>query len=176
MGRVLQKNKRWQVCRLMIQAVIGICLSLPLYTWGTETMASWNMQDMSGKSHRLSQYRGSWLVVNFWAPWCPPCLEEMPELVTFYDQHQHEKVMVLGVAVQYDTEQSVRDYMNDMLISYPIILGETQKNLFTRPEVLPTTYIYAPDGTLYKVKRGALSKQWLESLLKNAAAESKTAR
>lgn len=129
----------------------------------------WVMQDMAGKIHRLADYKGQWLVVNYWAPWCPPCLEEMPELVAFYDAQRAKKVMVLGVAVQYKTEKSVTDFAEDMLISYPVILGDAQKKTLPEPEVLPTTYIYQPDGRLYKVKRGAVSKHWLEQLLKNAA-------
>jgi hypothetical protein len=97
----------------------------------------------------------------------------MPQLVTFYDAHAKEGVMVLGVAVRYESVQSVQKYADDMLISYPIVLGDAQKMAIPSPEVLPTTYIYAPDGSLYKVKRGALSRQWLEGLLKEAASAPK---
>ncbi|WP_325239159.1 TlpA disulfide reductase family protein [Methylophilus sp.] len=135
----------------------------------------WVMQDTAGKTHQLSDYKGLWVVVNYWAPWCPPCLEEMPELVAFYDEQRLKNVMVLGVAVQYKTERSVTDFAEDMLISYPIILGDAQKKALPQPEVLPTTYIYKPDGQLYKVKRGAISKRWLEQLLKEAASASDSA-
>ncbi len=93
----------------------------------------------------------------------------VPELVAFYDEHKQQNVMVIGVAVQYESEKSVRDFAEDMLISYPIILGDAQKKPVPQPEVLPTTYIYHTDGRLYKVKRGAVSKHWLEQLLKEAA-------
>ena len=137
-----------------------------------DPLQAWVMQDMAGKTHQLSDYKGQWLVVNYWAPWCPPCLEEMPELVAFYDEQRLKKVMVLGVAVQYKTEKSVTDFAEDMLISYPVILGDAQKKPLPQPEVLPTTYIYQPNGQLYKVKRGAISKRWLEQLLKEAASGS----
>lgn len=138
-----------------------------------EVSDAWVMQDTTGKTHQLSQYKGKWLVVNYWAPWCPPCLEEMPELVAFYDEHRQQNVMVLGVAVQYENEKSVRDFAEDMLVSYPIVLGSAQKKPLPQPEVLPTTYIYHPDGRLYKVKRGTVSNHWLEQLLTESATGTK---
>lgn len=151
------------------QWMMGLLGLLWVHGLMAEPATAWVLQDMSGKTHQLSQYKGRWLIVNYWAPWCPPCLEEMPGLVAFYDEYRQKNVMVLGVAVQYTTEKSVRDFAEDMLVSYPVIFGDAQKPPLPHPEVLPTTYIYQPDGRLYKVKRGAVSKYWLEQLLTEAA-------
>src|SRR5690606_9448400 len=81
------------------------------------------LQDLSGTTHHLSQYVGKWLIINYWATWCPPCLEEVPELVALYDARHKQDVMVIGVVFDYETVEEVRRYVDDMLMSYPIVLG-----------------------------------------------------
>ena len=150
----------------------GLVFLLAIWLAGTaaaQSEAAWLLRDTNGNTHALSQYKGQWVIVNYWAPWCPPCLEEMPALVAFYDANRGRQVMVIGVAVQYESVKSVYDYVEDMLVSYPVVLGEAQTKPILRPAVLPTTYVYKPDGSLYQIKRGTLSKQWLDQLLSDAA-------
>ena len=124
------------------------------------------LNDTSGNVHVLSQYRGKWVIVNYWATWCPPCLEEVPDLVALYDSRKNKDVMVLGVAFDYESASEVAEYVDDMLMSYPIVLGDddTIKQIGSA-EVLPTTYIYNPLGKLVKIKRGKVTKQYLEGIM-----------
>jgi len=125
------------------------------------------LKDTAGKRHALSQYKGKWVVVNYWATWCPPCLEEVPDLVALYDARGKKDVMVIGVVFDFDSEKDVFEYVDDMLMSYPIVLGDDQvKAQIGNAEVLPTTYIYNPRGELIKIKRGLVTKHYLESLMK----------
>lgn len=135
------------------------------------------MKDLAGKEHRLSDYRGKWVLINYWATWCPPCLDELPDFISLYEQRylqaKSKDLMVLGIAVDYKNAQEVRLFVDDMLVSYPIILG-TPKIFaqFGSPKILPTTLIYNPQGKLVKLKQGQLTKLAVESIIMASPHES----
>ncbi len=124
------------------------------------------LKDTEGKRHTLAQYKGKWVVVNYWATWCPPCLEEVPDLVALYDSRKNQDVMVIGVVFDYQSAKEVAEYVDDMLMSYPIVLGDDEvTKQIGSAEVLPTSYIYNPRGELVKTKRGLVTKQYLETFM-----------
>lgn len=124
------------------------------------------IRDMSGKQHRLSDYQGKWVLVNYWATWCPPCLEEVPDLVTLYDARKDKDLMVIGVAMDYENPKQVSEFVDDMLMSYPVVLGDEKVVAqIGSAEVMPTTYIYDPRGRLVKVKRGLITRDYIEKLM-----------
>ena len=146
-------------------------LAIFLLSLSTVSAAANNfvLKDMAGKKHTLSEYKGKWVIVNYWATWCPPCLEEVPDLVALYDSRKNKDLVILGVAFDYQSAKEVTDYVNDMLISYPIVLGDDDvMKQIGFSDVLPTSYIYNPRGELIKTKHGLVTKQYLDSLLKPA--------
>ena len=131
---------------------------------------SFTLIDLKGTTHQLDAYRGKWVIVNYWATWCPPCLEEIPDLVSFYDSRKDLDVMVIGVVFDYKTLEEVETFVDDMLMSYPVVLGGDQAvKQIGVAEVLPVSYIYNPHGKLIKVMKGIVSRQYLETIPKMKA-------
>ncbi|MES2546100.1 MAG: TlpA disulfide reductase family protein [Pseudomonadota bacterium] len=151
-----------------ITVIIYLSLSLIASAADTPLHKGFILKDTAGRKHTLSQYRGKWVIVNYWATWCPPCLEEVPDLVALYDSRKNKDVMLLGVVFDYKDTTEVAEYVDDMLMSYPIVLGDDEViKQIGSAEVMPTTYIYNPRGVLVKTKRGLVTKAYLETLMAN---------
>lgn len=154
--------------QLLKKIICIFCLALPLLaladTAKHEPSPNFVMKDLASKTHKLADYRGKWVIFNYWATWCPSCLDEIPDLAALNEKHK-TKLVVLGVAVDYKNEKEVRDFVDDMLIPYPIILANPKIfGQFGSPPVLPTTLIFNPKGKLVQTKQGKISKEFIESL------------
>jgi thiol-disulfide isomerase/thioredoxin len=124
------------------------------------------LKDTAGIKHQLENYKGKWVLVNYWATWCPPCLEEVPDIVSLFDHRRKKDLMIIGVVFDYESVQSVKEYVDDMLMSYPIVLGDdTVTAQIGSADVMPTTFIYNPQGELIKIKRGLITKQYIEKII-----------
>jgi thiol-disulfide isomerase/thioredoxin len=141
-----------------------------LFASAAQAGKSFVLIDLNGDSYRLDDYRGKWVVVNYWATWCPPCLEEVPDLVNLYDGRKDRDLMVFGVVFEYNNLGEVEKFADDMLMSYPIVLGnERIVSEIGSAAVLPTTYIYNPQGRLVKIRRGLITRQYIEELIAGSA-------
>lgn len=153
--------------KLLTQVILGFMLYASLFAH-SKALANHQfvMKDLAGKQHQLSDYRGKWVLVNYWATWCPPCLEEVPDLVKLYHQ-QKKDVMVFGVVFDYETVTSVKTFVDDLHMTYPVVLGDDEVAAqIGRADSLPTTYFYNPKGELVKIKRGLITKEYIENIIK----------
>lgn len=125
-----------------------ILLIISLSTWANE----WSLKDTGGMRHTLSGLHGKWVLVNFWAPWCPTCIQEMPGLIAL--QKQHTDLQVIGVAVMYKNRKEVLDMVDSKAISYPVVLGsEDTASDFGGMVGLPTSFLYSPAWNLSVVMK-----------------------
>ena len=149
--------------------LVGLLLALAA-SWAQA--ADFKMTDTSGKSHTLSGYKGKWVLVNYWATWCPPCLEEIPDLIALHENKKNNLV-VLGVALDYRNAKQVTDFAEGLLVTYPIVLGSPKvTNQIGPVQGLPTTYLFNPEGKLVAQQVGLITREAVEGYIasKNARA------
>jgi len=142
-------------------------------------LASWahaggfTLTDTNGKTHTLDGYKGKWVLVNFWATWCPPCQEEIPDLIALHGEKKNNLV-VIGIAMDYRNAKQVTDFADGLLVDYPIVLGNAQIASQIGPvQGLPTTYLYNPDGKMVAQQVGAITRESVESFIAKKSARTK---
>ena len=141
-----------------------LVLLLALCTPHIALADDWNLKGADGTHYRLSDQKGKWVLVNFWAPWCEPCLQEMPGLDTL--QKQHKDLLVIGVAVLYRKSQEVLDAVRSTSVSYPIVLGnEDIASDFGEMKGMPTSFLYSPSGNLVGHHDGPLTQTDVEQAI-----------
>lgn len=147
--------------------VILFCLLLA-FPFGAQAKG-FVFTDSTGKKLTLSDYKGKWVLINFWATWCPPCLKEIPDLVSLYESRKD--VMVIGVAMDYQNPKTVLKFVDSLSISYPIVFGDKKIAAQIGPvSMLPTTYVFDPTGQPAAYKVGLISRESLEEFMRENSA------
>lgn len=121
--------------------------------------------DLDGKQQPLKQWRGKVMVLNFWAPWCPPCREEIPDFIKLQEKYRERGLVFVGVAL--DEKLKVQTFADEMGINYPILLGEMDAvdlsgKIGNRLGGLPFTVVIDRDGRIVASEVGGLTLEQLE--------------
>jgi thiol-disulfide isomerase/thioredoxin len=126
--------------------------------------------DLEGQPQPLKQWQGKILVLNFWAPWCPPCRAEIPDFIRLQEEYRAQGVVFVGLAL--DQKDKVQAFSDEMGINYPILLGENDaaelgKLAGNRLGGLPFTAIFSKNGDIVSTVTGELKREQLEATLKS---------
>jgi len=131
-------------------------------------LASLALPDPAGKEQRLDQWRGKVIVVNFWATWCAPCREEMPEFIKAQQQHGAQGLQFVGIAV--DQADKVEQFAKEIGLNYPTLIGgfgamELSKTLGNDKMALPFTVVMDRNGKVVHTQLGELKPAKLQSIV-----------
>jgi thiol-disulfide isomerase/thioredoxin len=113
--------------------------------------------DMEGQKHAFNDYHGKWIIVNYWASYCPPCRVEVTDIDIFARENKN-KAVVLGMDAGGDTVDELLKFQKEFKLSYPLIPAQESTLLaFGAVEALPTTFIISPQGKLIEKHVGMIT-------------------
>lgn len=142
-----------------------LACALPLAAHA-EAPVEFALPDMQGEMHSLDQYRGKWVVVNYWATWCPPCLEEIPDLVDFHERNKDREAVVVGVNYEDISSAQLMEFVDRHLVSYPVLRAEPFEDSPLGPiPGLPTTFVIDPEGHAVARQVGPITGEQLEAYI-----------
>ena len=170
-------QNKWLVLPLALAA--GVWLALTRYApqppAESAVAALWQVgyHDLQGHRQALSQWRGQVVVLNFWASWCAPCREEMPDFDALRTQYRPNGVEFVGIAI--DNPASVAQFLQQRPVDYPILIGEGAAHSLARQlgnpsGALPYTIVLDRDGSIALKHLGRLPRATLETTLRKLGA------
>lgn len=174
-------GRRWALTGLVAMGAGTAGLGLAWLRWGDANalpkgaeQAFWNLslKNMDGSQAVMSRYLGRPLLVNFWATWCPPCVEELPLLEAFYRKNRSKSWQVLGIAV--DRQDAVERFLAQMPLTFPMVMAGPSgialtQSLGNQQGGLPFSVLFGADRRVLRHRIGKLSESDLANWAKLAA-------
>ena len=141
--------------------VLALLMALP----ATAEKVDFTLKDLDGNTVSLSDFRGKWVIVNYWDTWCPPCLEEIPDLVGLYEDNR-DSIVVLGIDYEEINQEYLKEFVESHMISYPIMQMDPVPLTELGPVLgLPTSYIISPEGERMARQEGPVTREALEKYI-----------
>ena len=150
---------KW-VVSFLSAILLMMCLTLQVKA------VEYELPDTDGQMQSLDQYKGKWLIVNYWATWCSTCIQELPELIDFHDNNKNHDAVVVGINFESIDASRLKQFVRDRSIPYPVLSTEPVRStpLGSVP-ALPTTYIIDPQGNVVAGEIGIVTRENLENYI-----------
>jgi thiol-disulfide isomerase/thioredoxin len=125
----------------------------------------YELPDTNGQVQSLDQYKGKWLIVNYWATWCGTCMKELPELIDFHENNDVDAIVV-GINFEAINTEDLKKFIDNKPIPYAVLSTLPVKETPLGPvPALPTTYIINPEGKVVAGEIGIVTRENLESYI-----------
>jgi thiol-disulfide isomerase/thioredoxin len=143
---------------MRIFAAIALALAATSAAAATASKPTLVVNTLDGASFDLSKQSGKWVIVNFWATWCSPCLKELPDISAFVTAHK-DKVAAIGLDFEEADKPEIEKFLKSHPLSYPVaqVDPDNPPKDFDTPKGLPNTYVIAPDGHVAKAFLGPVT-------------------
>ena len=151
--------------RIWLATLTVVVASIGWADFETEEPVDFSLQQLGGEEVALADYRGDWVVVNYWATWCAPCRKEIPELSELH--RERDDLTVLGLAYEELDDAEFFEFLEDFDVSYPILKVDVYAppEPFGAPKVLPTTIILDKQGRAVKAFLGPVTGEAIEAYI-----------
>ena len=153
---------------LIIISIITISITISVFMiLQQKKLPDFNLIDIDGNKHTKSMYENNYLIVNYWATWCKPCLEEIPILNTI--NKEYKNVKILGFNHEHTGYEKIKEFQEKLKINYAIFPNVAENNFdeFGKITVLPTTHIYNKEDVLIEKIIGIVDEKKLKNIFSN---------
>ena len=168
----MDKKKRRLISRTIILLLLGAALVFALYTNFTKDKneslrkgsyaPNFILTDMEGKEHKLSDYKGKGVFLNFWGTYCKPCEYEMPYMENQYKNFKDQGVEILAVNVG-ESDYAVNNFITKHDLTFPVMIdkGREVENAY-RVDILPVSFLVDKEGKVIDIITGALTEESIQ--------------
>lgn len=171
----LEKKKKRLISRTIILVILGLAIGYTVYGTATKDKVElvkvgsdapdFTLVDLNGEKHKLSDYEGQGVFLNFWGTYCPPCEKEMPAMDRQYQVYKDQGVQILAINIA-QTDLEVQGFVDKYQLSFPVPIDKT-KDVRDAYNVtnLPATVLIDPDGKVAKIITGEMTEADIASYM-----------
>ena len=135
---------------------------------------NFTLTDQYGNTHTLSDYKGKIVFLNFWATWCPPCRQEMPDIQTLYEETEEDEdtdLVILSVAApnlgRETDEEGIRTFLDENGYTYPVLMDyDAEVSMIYYITAYPTTYMIDSNGDIFGYAPGAMTRDTMRDIIR----------
>ena len=126
---------------------------------------NFTLNDLEGNPVSLSDFKGNIVVLNFWATWCPPCIAEIPDFVTVFNEFKDKDVQFIGVS--NEDISTLKSFAADYNINYPILVDDKNIMEIWGIRAIPTTFVFDRDGQIVFKNVGMMTGEQIRNVIEN---------